>query len=250
MITKICSKCQIEKDITLFGTSLDKRKGKTYSLSKCFLCKAEYDKEYRANLDKVKVKEYNKKYRENNSDNIAVCKKQHRDKNKDFYYNYNKQYYTKNKINILDQKKLYYINNKRLILDSHIIYTKKRLKTDSVFKLRRNVSRLVHFYLLKNNSSKNKISIIKFLPYTMQELKIHLEAQFEPWMNWENYGTYRVDIWDDTDPTTWTWQIDHIVPHSKFKYLSMEDQEFKDCWALTNLRPYSSKQNVIDGDRK
>lgn len=29
----------------------------------------------------------------------------------------------------------------------------------------------------------------------------------------------------------------------------MEDEEFKKCWALSNLRPYSAKQNIIDGAR-
>jgi len=83
----------------------------------------------------------------------------------------------------------------------------------------------------------------------LEDLKKHLESQFEEWMNWDNYGVYRVDGWDDNDSTTWTWQIDHIIPHSSFKYSSMEDEEFKKCWDLSNLRPYSSKQNIIDGVR-
>jgi hypothetical protein len=27
----------------------------------------------------------------------------------------------------------------------------------------------------------------------------------------------------------------------------MTDENFQKCWALKNLRPYSAKQNVIDG---
>jgi hypothetical protein len=50
--------------------------------------------------------------------------------------------------------------------------------------------------------------------------------------------------------TIWTWNIDHITTHSNFPYISMADQEFKACWALTNLRPYSAKQNIIDGCRR
>jgi len=38
-----------------------------------------------------------------------------------------------------------------------------------------------------------------------------------------------------------------IIPQSTFKYSSMEDQEFKNCWALSNLRPLSAKQNNFDG---
>jgi hypothetical protein len=73
---------------------------------------------------------------------------------------------------------------------------------------------------------------------------------FEPWMNWNNHGTYIPDKWDDNDPSTWTWQLDHIISHSQFNYKSMEDDDFKSCWDFKNLRPYSSKQNILDGSRK
>ena len=61
---------------------------------------------------------------------------------------------------------------------------------------------------------------------------------------------YNKNMWNNNDPQTWTWQIDHIIPHSTFKYTSMEDDNFKKCWALENLRPYSSKQNFFDGVQK
>ena len=69
-------------------------------------------------------------------------------------------------------------------------------------------------------------------------------------MNWENHGIYDSETWDDNDQSTWTWQIDHIIPHSKFNYHSMKDKEFLECWDLKNLRPLSSKQNIIDGNRR
>ena len=99
-------------------------------------------------------------------------------------------------------------------------------------------------YYLENKS------IINFLPYTIQQLKDHLEKQFEPWMNWNNYGIYYTNLWNDNDPSTWVWSIDHIIPQSKLPYTSMEDDNFKKCWALDNLRPYSAKQNIIDGNKR
>ena len=84
----------------------------------------------------------------------------------------------------------------------------------------------------------------------MQELKEHLEKQFEPWMTWQNQGVYRLDKWDDNDSSTWKWHIDHIVPQSHLLYLSMTDDNFKKCWALENLRPLSGKENVGDGNRR
>ena len=83
----------------------------------------------------------------------------------------------------------------------------------------------------------------------MKELKSHIENQFEPWMTWNNQGLYNLHTWNDNDSATWTWQIDHIIPQSKLPFMSMEDENFKKCWALENLRPLSSKQNLIESAR-
>ena len=88
------------------------------------------------------------------------------------------------------------------------------------------------------------------LPYSMEELKIHLESLFEPWMTWQNHGKYEKKNWDDNNQDTWTWQVDHIIPHSKLKYDSVNDKNFSKCWALSNLRPYSAKKNIEDGNRR
>jgi hypothetical protein len=69
-------------------------------------------------------------------------------------------------------------------------------------------------------------------------------------MNWDNQGVYNAKTWNDEDQSTWKWQIDHIIPQSDLPYYSMEDENFKKCWALENLRPLSAKQNVLDGTRR
>ena len=99
----------------------------------------------------------------------------------------------------------------------------------------------------QTSPSKNGESIMKHLLYTINELKQHLEFQFEPWMNWNNQGRYIPENWDDNDENTWKWQLDHIIPQSDLPYSSMEDDNFKKCWSLNNLRPYSAKQNLLDG---
>lgn len=157
-----------------------------------------------------------------------------------------KIYHQSNKENDSITKKKWYKKNKFAVISRVKRNLYERRKTDILFVLKEKISSRVWAAVRGRKGGK---SIQKFLPYTMAELKNHLEAQFKPWMTWKNYGAYRADIWDDGNPETWTWQIDHIIPHSRFNYSSMEDQEFKDCWALSNLRPYSSKQNIIDGDR-
>jgi hypothetical protein len=98
---------------------------------------------------------------------------------------------------------------------------------------------------LKNNN--NGLSFLKFLKYSIQELKEYLELQFESWMTWNNWGIYNPKTWDNNDCSTWTWNIDHIIPQSDLPYSSMQDDNFKKCWELNNLRPLSSKINLIDG---
>jgi hypothetical protein len=156
-----------------------------------------------------------------------------------------KQYYEKNKEIIL--KKLIKTKNRRVKIGS--LYKKNKRKTDCVYYLKDKISNSIRFYLRAIGKSKNKKSISKYLPYTMQELKEHLEKQFEPWMNWDNGGNYRLDQWNDNDISTWKWQLDHIIPHSTFQYISIEDQQFRDCWALSNLRPLSAKQNILKGKK-
>lgn len=136
----------------------------------------------------------------------------------------------------------YFKNEERLK-----IRAKKLRQTDINFVLRKSVSYSIWKALSINNSSKCGLSCINYLEYTIEELKFNLESKFESWMNWNNYGSYNKKIWNYNDQTTWIWNIDHIIPQSLLPYNSMEDENFKKCWSLNNLRPYSAKKNNIDG---
>jgi hypothetical protein len=74
---------------------------------------------------------------------------------------------------------------------------------------------------------------------TVEELKKHIESQFEPWMNWSNHGVYNPDV-----PT---WHIDHVVPMSAFDLSSLEQQ--KRACSYSNLRPLLAKKNLEKGNR-
>ncbi len=84
----------------------------------------------------------------------------------------------------------------------------------------------------------------------MDELKAYLESQFESWMTWANHGRYDSKTWNDNDISTWTWQIDHIIPQSALPYDSMSHTNFVKCWELSNLRPLSAKANILKGNIK
>ena len=74
--------------------------------------------------------------------------------------------------------------------------------------------------------------------YTVADLKLHLESQFEDWMNWENYGNKKGQ-----------WSIDHIIPISYFKNIATNEIEFRECWSLKNLRPLNHIENIRKGNK-
>lgn len=69
--------------------------------------------------------------------------------------------------------------------------------------------------------------------YMWPDFRAHLGAQFTPAMSWENWG----DVWE----------LDHIKPLSSFRYESLDDPLFRECWALRNLRPLPREENATKG---
>ncbi len=247
--TKQCNKCLEYKEISYFGS--EKRKNGIYINPKCKQC---------VSLQK-------KSYREKNKEIISAKNKDYKLKNKIIILEYEKQRYEKNKSIIIEKTKKYYYDNREICIARASTYAantsnrdkinkrvrkykKERKATDPYYKIREIVSGAVYSALKANNSSKENNSCFKYLPFDIKQLKEYLESKFEPWMTWSNWGTYNKKIWNDNDPTTWRWNIDHIIPQSKLLYSSMEDENFKKCWSLNNLRPYSAKQNIIDGCRR
>jgi transcriptional regulator len=140
--------------------------------------------------------------------------------------------------------------DRRRLMDIYNERQRKRLAKMPERKLRLKISNMIRFALKKLGSNKNNYSCIKFLPYTIQGLKEYLEKLFEPWMSWDNWGQYKIATWNDNNKSTWTWNLDHIIRQADLPYTSMEDENFKKCWALENLRPYSAKQNIYENYRK
>jgi len=62
-------------------------------------------------------------------------------------------------------------------------------------------------------------------------LKKHLESQFQPEMNWENYGTY--------------WWIEHKKACCLYNLIDPNQQ--KECFHWTNLSVLPATENIIKG---
>jgi len=91
---------------------------------------------------------------------------------------------------------------------------------------------LISSYIWESlKGKKNHNNLAKLVGYTMEELKVHLEKQFKPGMNWENHNKFG-------------WHIDHEIPISVFNFDSPKDIDFKRCWDLSNLQPMWAKENL------
>jgi hypothetical protein len=98
-------------------------------------------------------------------------------------------------------------------------------------RINNNMVAILHYGVRRAVDAPSKYTIP--LGYTWRDLRSHLEAQFTPAMNWDNWG----DVWE----------LDHIKPVSLFKYTSLDDPLFKEAWALSNLRPLLREENATKG---
>jgi len=78
-------------------------------------------------------------------------------------------------------------------------------------------------------------SSVRDLGCTLEQLKAHLESQFQLGMTWENHGVQG-------------WHVDHIIPLASFN-LADRDQLLKACH-YTNLQPLWAKDNWSKKDKE
>ena len=83
--------------------------------------------------------------------------------------------------------------------------------------------------LLKAKGVAKKDSILKYIGCTKGKLVEHIEKQFKPGMNWENYGLYG-------------WHIDHIRPCASFDLT--KEEEIHKCFHYSNLQPLWAEENL------
>lgn len=206
---KICSKCKRELDITMFSKNCKSKDGYKQQCKNC-------DKKYKEDNKEI-LREKEKQYRE-----------QHKQQIKEYYHNNKyknlqrkKQYYQQNK----DKLEQYRKNNK----EKRRVYMNSRYKSDNRYKIDVDSANLMTSIL--KGRIKNSPTLLLRCGYTAEQLRQYIELQFTLEMNWGNYGIY--------------WEIDHIIPKNLFNYISYDDESYKQCWKLSNLRPLSKKENRL-----
>jgi hypothetical protein len=210
--------------------------------------KKEYDKEYYQKNKKKKKdaatkwaidnretrKEYLKQYKKDNAEALKIKNKEYRESNSEKI----KKYFDDNKKGLSAKKSLYRSNPDVRKRDNKLKneYTKERNKIDPLFKLKNNLRSTIGDTIRKTGFKKNtKTQLI--LGCTFIEFKEYIEKQFEPWMNWNNYGRY--------NKKEQTWQLDHKIPVSSAK----TEEKIIKLNHYANFQPLESLQNIIKSNK-
>jgi len=251
METKCCSKCKKNKSLEEFYFRKDLQKErneckkcmneinskreklkrkmglilsikKEFYNRKCRFCNKDFvtknDRDWyccekcKENNKKIIRKNIRKRYKENHLDKLKETKRKSDKK----YYEKNK-----NKIEFKQKRKQYRENNKEKTKE----YRKKR-RQNPKNRLNHNISSLI-LYSLKGNKNGNHWENI--VNYTLNKLIEHLEL------------TSKYSIQDYLEKDL---HIDHIIPISTYNFKSFENEEFKKCWNLRNLRLITAKENL------
>lgn len=208
-------------------------------------------------------REHMKKYAEENKEHHTETSKQYKERNKIYYQEHKKEIEEKYPTKICSRCKqnlprdMFYVDSASADALSYWCkscqreYNKQRTQINPNWSkeyYQKNKEKILGKFKEKNSLPQNKLSAMmrsgiykcikqnkagyhweKLTSYSIQELKEHLEKQFDENMSWDNIGDY--------------WEIDHIIPVNVFNFTTYTDKEFKLCWSLANLRPLNWIEN-------
>jgi hypothetical protein len=213
MEKKICSKCEIEKDVCEFGKLTSSKDGLRNTCKECRKNEKDNNKEHYLNKSKEwrlnnqsNVKEYNKKYSNENKEKLKILWKEYRKKNKP---------------SMLVKRKEYIDRNRDIIN----LKTKERLTNDPLFRLIKYSRNRISQYLKTKDISKSNTTF-NIIGCPPEFLKEYIESQFTEGMSWGLMGKHI--------------HIDHIIPLSSAK---TEEEIYKLCH-YTNLQPLWAEDNL------
>jgi hypothetical protein len=216
METKVCKKCEIEKELCEFGIL---RKNVDGLRNTCKVCKDIEDKRYREN-NKERVYEIKRKWVKNNP-------------------NHKKNYYKDNKERLKLESRIFYEKNKLRYNKQSLLWNRvnsekrkeitKKHKQKPEIKLKEKIRHRVYLFLKSKNLKKNN-KTFEIVGCSPQSLKEHLEKLFVDGMTWDNQGK---------------WHIDHKIPLASAK---TEEELYKLCH-YTNLQPLWAEDNMKKGSK-
>ena len=216
-ITKVCTKCKVEKPYDNFHLHKSRKDGrqdnckeciKNYSRDNSERLRAKSIKWYKENLNKAKEK--NKKWRKDNPEKTAEYSKKYRQDNFEKIADYNRKRKQENPA-------------------YHREYEKKRRQSDPLYKMICYLRNRIGSYcrdIGANRTTRTK----DMLGLDLSTFKSYMESKFQDGMTWENYGQ---------------WHVDHIKPIS----LARNEKEIIELNHYTNLQPLWASDNIKKSNR-
>lgn len=156
---KVCTKCNIEKELSGFHKNNERKSG---YVSRCKDCRNALIKIYR-DKNKEKMKSNNESYRIRrklceNTSRVFLSKEEKRSRRN----KYSRE------------------------------YIKKRCESDELFKIKLKIRKNLNFHFLKNGFAK-KSKTFEILGIGCEEFKLYIESMFLEGMTWENHGEWHLD---------------------------------------------------------
>ena len=162
---KVCTKCNIKKDLLEFNKKSDAKDGLHPSCKECR--KLEF-----------------KKYYKENKETLLSYQKSYYNENKEYVINREKVRQKENpELSILKEKKRREKRKKYFVE-----YYNKRRQFDILFKISGNLRNRINKFIKNKSKSTEKITGLSYV-----KLKEHLENQFFEGMTWDNYGDWHID---------------------------------------------------------
>ena len=175
-MTKLCSRCKIEKDVEEFYKRPDRPIGYRSDCKKCCLI-----------LRKI--------YVEGHKEEISKCRKEYYRKNSEKELKKHRQWYQENKEKVYLYSKEYRERHR----SKYVEYARRHIQNNPNARLALNLrTRLNRAIDIKQK----KGSAVRDLGCTIEYLREYLAQLFRDDMSWDNYGP--------------VWEIDHIIPLSLF----------------------------------
>ena len=154
--------------------------------------------------------------------NAKYIKKWKKD-NRDYWLNLNREYNATNK----EKRVIYRAENK----EKDAEYQRYKRRTSINYRLRKNLH--IRVWGAFKGVSKSA-STLELIGCTVDELREHIEKQFDENMTWDNYGHSG-------------WVIDHIRPCASFDLTDPEQQ--RQCFHYSNLQPLWAHDNSVKSDK-
>ncbi len=197
----------------------------------CIECLSKKHKQW-AEKNKDHIKQYSKEYWDNLSPEKKLAEKirlkKYREENLEYIKNRDRECYLKN----IDRRKQ--VSKEYIRKNLKNIYIKRKIKMESDPQY--NLSVRVRSRIstkLKQHLANKSCGSVELLGCSFGFYVKYLQRKFDKNMSWDNYGKY--------------WQIDHILPLSRFNLTDVSQQKI--AFHYTNTQPLEKITNMSKGNK-